>query len=344
MTSQLQQVGVVAIGRNEGERLRRCLNAAVAQAGHVVYVDSGSTDGSVEFAHSVGAQVVELDLATPFTAARARNAGFKRLIEVAPEISFVQFVDGDCELVDGYLAKALSAFENKDKLAVVSGRRRERDPHATIYNRLCDMEWDTPIGPCRSCHGDATVRREAFEDVGGFDNAMIAGEEPEMCVWLRGKGWSLERIDAEMTLHDAAMTKFSQWWKRMVRAGHAYAEGADKHGRPPELHNVRQVRSALLWGFALPGVSIVLLLVSLFEPWALTGFGVIMLGSIAMLLKIALFRRRKGDPWFDSLLYGLATLKGKLPTAIGILKYHRNKRTGTQSRLIEYKSEGAVRG
>lgn len=343
MSDQRQQVGVVAIGRNEGERLQRCLNAAVAQADHVVYVDSGSNDGSVEFARSLGVEVVELDLSTPFTAARSRNAGFRRLVDTAPDTAFVQFVDGDCELVEGYIAKALAAFEGQEKLGVVSGRRRERQPDATIYNQLCDMEWDTPIGPARACHGDAMMRRESFESVDGFDDTMIAGEEPELCVRLRAKGWTLERIDAEMTLHDAAITRFSQWWKRMVRAGHAYAEGADKHGAAPERHNVRQVRSALVWGAGLPLAMVGVMLVSMVNPWALLGLLALLLLDV-MAIKVALYRRRRGDGWMDSLMYGAFTMIGKLPTALGILKYHRNKRAGKQSRLIEYKSEGALRG
>src|SRR3990170_3982962 len=96
MTSRL---GIVAIGRNEGERLRACLRSVVGDNRVVVYVDSGSTDGSVEMARSMGAEVVELDLATPFTAARARNEGFHRLEQLNPNVAFVQFVDGDCEVV-----------------------------------------------------------------------------------------------------------------------------------------------------------------------------------------------------------------------------------------------------
>ena len=344
MTTQTQQVGVVAIGRNEGDRLKRCLAAALAQAGHVVYVDSGSTDGSVDFARSLGVEVVELDLSTPFTAARARNAGFKRLVALAPAIGFVQFVDGDCELVDGFIVKALAAFDHKEKRAVVSGRRRERHPDVSIYNRLCDMEWDTPIGPCKSCHGDALIRREAFEAVNGFDETMIAGEEPEMCVRLRSKGWTLERIDAEMTLHDAAMTRLSQWWKRNVRAGHAYAEGADKHGGAPEFHNVKQVRSALAWGIVYPVVELAMIAGAFFVPVLWITVVLMMLMGLAQIIKVARYRQRRGERIKFALLYGLSTMKAKLPLAIGILKYHRNKRLGRRSRLIEYKSEGALRG
>ena len=64
-------IGVVAIGRNEGDRLRVCLTSALRDSNHVVYVDSGSTDGSVAMVRELGATVVELDLSIPFTAARA---------------------------------------------------------------------------------------------------------------------------------------------------------------------------------------------------------------------------------------------------------------------------------
>lgn len=344
MSESAAQVGVVAIGRNEGERLKRCLSAAVAQADCVVYVDSGSTDGSVAYAKSQGVEVVELDLSTPFTAARARNAGFRRLIGVAPQMVFVQFVDGDCELVEGYIAKAVAAFEGKDKLGVVSGRRRERHREATLYNRLCDMEWDTPIGAAKACHGDAMIRRVAFEDVGGFDDTMIAGEEPEMCVRLRQKGWALERIDAEMTLHDAAMSRFGQWWKRMVRAGHAYAEGADKHGASPERHNVEQVRSSLMWGLLFPAVTVALVFASYQVPWLLIGVALNLLLMALLLYKVMRYRMGLGDAAGDARAYAFYTVLGKLPLAIGILKFWFNKLRGKRSRLIEYKSEGALRG
>ena len=179
------RIGIIVIGRNEGERLRRCL-ASVAGQGHaVVYVDSGSTDGSVDLAIGVGAAVVTLDRERPFTAARARNAGVERLRDLAPEADRVQFIDGDCELANGWLAKAVAALDAEPTLAVVYGRLRERHPEASVYNRLCDIEWNTPVGPADSSGGIAMMRVQDFESVGGFNPELIAGEEPDLCLRLR---------------------------------------------------------------------------------------------------------------------------------------------------------------
>ncbi len=73
--AKLPDVGVVVIGRNEGERLVRSLESVVGKAAAVVYVDSASSDQSVANARRIGADVVELDRSEPFTAARAECRG-----------------------------------------------------------------------------------------------------------------------------------------------------------------------------------------------------------------------------------------------------------------------------
>lgn len=315
------EIAAIVIGRNEGERLKRCL-ASLAGAGRVIYVDSGSVDGSTKLATDMGAEVVSLDMSQPFTAARARNAGIDRLRADPPV--FVQFMDGDCELREGWLATAQSFLEQNPKVGVVCGRRRERFPEASVYNRLTDQEWDTPVGQARSCGGDALMRWQALEQVGGYDPTMIAGEEPELCVRLRAAGWDVWRIDAEMTWHDAAMTRFSQWWKRSRRAGHAYAEGAAKHGAPPERHNVPQRNRALIWGLGVPVLAVIGALA--ISPWML----VILLLWPLQILRLA---RRSGDKTQAFFL-----TVGKLPEALGVLDYHWRRITGRgQGKLIEYK-------
>ncbi|NEP44967.1 MAG: glycosyltransferase, partial [Okeania sp. SIO2H7] len=266
----MDQVGLVAIGRNEGDRLKQCLTSVRDQLAHIVYVDSGSTDGSVEFAQSLGVDVVDLDLSIPFTAARARNAGFRRLLDLNPNLQFVQFVDGDCEVVAGWLTTAHQALVEHQDWAVVCGRRREKFPNRSIYNRLCDLEWDTPIGEAEACGGDSLMRVDAVKQVSGFNPALIAGEEPELCVRLRQQGWKIWRLDHEMTLHDAQMMAFGQWWKRAKRAGHAFAEGASLHGNSEQRHWVRETRSTWLWGVAIPAIA-------LLSAWPTHGLGLALL-------------------------------------------------------------------
>ena len=223
----------------------------------------------------------------------------------------MQFVDGDCEVVDGWLPLAADRLRANPGLAVVCGRRRERHPEQSVYNRLCDIEWDTPPGPALACGGDAMMRASAFEAVGGFRADLIAGEEPELCVRLRQAGHGIERLDAEMTLHDAAMNRFGQWWRRSVRAGHAFAEGAHLHGDAPERHWVREVRRIWLWGAAVPAVAL--------------GAAVPTLGASTLLLwgypvsaarAFAAIRRRGRAPGEAALAAAFTTL-GKLPETAG---------------------------
>lgn len=318
--------GAVVIGRNEGARLIRCLDSVCGPVAHVVYVDSGSSDGSVDAARARGVQVVELDLDTPFTAARARNAGLAALLNLAA-VEYVQFIDGDCELQQGWIETALAFLKDTSDAAVAFGRRRERFPEASVYNRLCDWEWDTPIGESAACGGDALMRVEGLQQVSGYNPHLIAGEEPDLCVRLRGKGWRIWRLDHEMTLHDAAMTRFSQWWNRTRRAGHAFAEGAALHGAGATRHWVRETRKAVIWGLVLP---LVLLLAAVIgSPWALLGFA----AYPAQLLRLALREGGDRQAWERAFFLVL----GKFPEALGVLQYRRGRLSGKRGGLIEYK-------
>jgi GT2 family glycosyltransferase len=325
-------VGVVAIGRNEGDRLKRCLRSAMAATDRVVYVDSGSTDGSCEFARSLGVEVVDLDTTLPFTAARARNAGIERLSQVWPGLAFVQVVDGDCEFAESWIDAAFDFMNTHPRCACVCGRRRERFPDASVYNRLTDLEWDTPIGPAKSCGGDALFRLDPLLAVGGYRDSLIAGEEPELCVRLRAAGWSVHRLDHEMTLHDAAMTRFSQFWKRAKRAGHAYAEGAAIHGKGPDRHGVRGTRSAVIWGLLLPvGAAI--------TAWWTFGLSMVLLLCLYtwQAWRVRSMNLRRGRSPRDATLAGVFTMLVKPAQASGVLLYWRRRLTGQRSTLIEYK-------
>jgi glycosyltransferase involved in cell wall biosynthesis len=323
----LYACGIVAIGRNEGDRLKRCLLSA-KQAAAVVYVDSGSSDGSVAWARGQGIDVVELDTSAGFTAARARNAGFRRLKELTPQLELVQFVDGDCEFADGWLDAAIAFLQLQPDAAAVFGRRRERHPERSIYNRICDAEWNVPLGRARACGGDVMMRFAALDQVAGYRDDFIAGEEPELCVRLRAAGWTIWRIDAEMTRHDAAMTRFGQWWRRNVRSGYAFALGRFCHGAPPEQLWVWESRRAWLWGIWLP-LACTLAVIAFGAP----GFALLLIYPLQLLRRIP---RQQGG-LRDRIGFASLELLGRFAEGVGQLKFAAHRLFKRRSEIIEYK-------
>jgi GT2 family glycosyltransferase len=298
----------------------------------VVYVDSGSTDGSVARARSHGAEAIELDRSQPFTAARGRNAGWRRLLEVRPELEFVQFIDGDCELADGWLATAVRFAKQHADVAVVCGRRREIDPARNIYHLWTDMEWDTPVGEAAYCGGDALIRTGALTSSGGFKEDLIAGEEPELCVRLRSAGWKIWRIDHEMTRHDIDLQSFGHWWKRSVRSGHAYAEGAALHGTGSERHWVRESRSIWIWGAVVP-------IATLLFAWSTHGLSILLavVAYLALFTKILLGRAgSRMEPVASAAPYAAWCVAMKWPQAVGQAMYWYGRWRGSPTTIIEY--------
>ncbi len=320
-------VGVVIIGRNEGDRLIRSLKSVIDKCQHIVYVDSASKDDSLSVAQQLGADVIELDMSLPFTAARARNAGFELLYKTNPTITYVQFIDGDCEINNQWIELATATLDSKSQVGVVCGRRREKYPEHSIYNKLCDIEWDTPIGYNNSCGGDFLIRASLFNEVKGFNPSIIAGEEPELCFRIRGQKKKIYRINAEMTLHDANIMHFSQWWKRNVRSGYAYALGAYMYGLTPEHYCIRECVGICLWAMIIPIATLVL---STFSLYYLIFFVTYPLQVIRIGFKSKL---KSNIKWKFSVFIML----GKFPEIQGCMKFILTKILRQKGAIIEYK-------
>ena len=339
---RLGNLGLVVIGRNEGERLVRCLASVCAIPNHV-YVDSGSTDRSVAVAREQGLAVVELPVPPAFTAARARNAGLARLLVDRPDLEFVQMVDGDCELRAGWIDAALEALGAEPKLAVVFGRLRERYPDRSIYNALCDDEWNGPLGDAPGCGGNALFRVTALRQAGLFNPAMIAGEDSELSMRLRKCGWQVRRIDAEMGLHDAAMTHFSQWWQRTRRSGHAYGEMAFLHPDARNPNWPRSVRSIVGWGGLMPAALLAAILLALGRnPIYWLAAALLLLPWPLRMMQLARRGQQRGLSAKIARASGILLMLGKLPQLQGLIGYHRNRLAGRASRLIEHKGANAA--
>lgn len=326
----LTDVGVVVIGRNEGDRLVQCLAALaphLERGGKIVYVDSGSTDGSLQAAERLSAIPYPLPADRPFNAARARNAGAQQLAEAAPDVAFIQFIDGDCILAPDWTEKARAFLLADPQAAVVCGRRRERFPEHSIYNRFMDLEWRAPIGKVMACGGDAMMRREAFDAVGGFNETIVAGEEPELCFRLRRRGWTIWRLEAEMTLHDAALRRFSQWWRRAVRSGYGCAQLFDVQRGRVASGFTRQLVNSAVWTLLGPFALLAAVFVS---KW----FLVLLLAYPVQIVRIAVRARpRVSNPW----AYAAVMTAGHFAGFEGACQYVWHATTGRIPRQADYK-------
>jgi glycosyltransferase involved in cell wall biosynthesis len=327
----LSTVGIVVIGRNEGSRLENCL-LTLDKNIPIVYVDSGSTDGSVKFALGLSCNVVELDMTRAFTAARARNVGWRTMASLWPEVQYIQFLDGDCELVPDWLSVAEEILTLRPEAAIVSGRLRERFPERSIFNRLCDFEWDTPIGLTKCCGGIAMIRLSALRAVHGYNDSLIAGEEPEMCLRMRQCHWTIWRLAKEMALHDAAMYRFGQWWARTKRGGFACASTAYLHRGSAESFNVQKVISALIWGLVIPA--------SIFSLALQFGAEFLLLLFIypVQILRLSFKKNsRTSNAYRFRLIRSVFIVLGKFPEAFGVGSFFFDSLLKRDRSLIEYK-------
>lgn len=321
-------IAAIAIGRNEGERLRRCLSALRPHVARLVYVDSGSTDDSIGFARSIGAEVVEIDSSIPFTAARARNEGFAALGVGAEVPEYVQLVDGDCAVDPDWIGAAAAALDADSQLGVVTGWRTEVKPHANAYHAMAEVEWRQPAGEIVACGGDMMVRAAAFAAVGGFDPSIIASEDEEFVIRTRKAGFRAIRLPLVMTRHDIAMTRLREWWRRNLRSGNGLAEVGDL--QPPHFRPER--RRAIVFGLILPLIIFAGLVTGSWWLWlpALFGYGVSMARVWLWLIGNGM------APTLAVRVAGLFTL-AKLPQFIGMARfYFRGGRKG-QVQIIEYK-------
>ncbi len=327
-------LSIVVIGRNEGPRLARCLNSITEARGvsgqqQIIYVDSASTDESPKIARDFGAEVIVLNAGCS-SAASGRNAGWRRA-----RAPFVLFLDGDTVLQPDFPRLALDAISQDKRTAAVWGHRREIHPEQSLYNRVLDLDWIYAPGETEYCGGDVLMRRCALEQVDGYDSTLIAGEEPELCRRLRHCGYRILHIDSPMTGHDLNITRFSQYWRRALRAGHAYAEiSARFRGSSDPMWRQESKSNFIRGGFwatsllgcvALLGVSPVPLLL-----W------------LTLLLALSFrsgWRARWKAPKQPALLllFGIHSQLQQIPILLGQLQFDRNQKAGRRGELIEYK-------
>jgi len=326
-------ISVVIIGRNEGPRLQRCIDSV--QQAHwgtlrhdIWYVDSRSTDNSLSLAQAQGAYTLVLPVG-PMCAAKARNLGWQ-----AAAGEFILFLDGDTELHPDFVNHALNALADSS-LCAAWGHRRESNPQQSIYTRVLDLDWIYPPGITPYFGGDALVRRSALARVGGFDDTLNAGEEPELCARLRAKGWKILHIDVPMTRHDLAVQTFKAYARRCYRSGIAYAEVTHRMqtlGDPLWQHEARRDLVHGLLYLAAP-----LLLALALALHVLAGLLLAALGMAVLLRTAWRCRARSGGNGSLALQYAVHSHLQKIPACFGQLAWKRAHARQQGLALVDYK-------
>lgn len=331
----LTTVSVIVIGRNEGERLRRCLASVQGADWHhlahdIIYVDSGSTDDSLQIAQKAGAACLALNDESP-CAAKARNLGWRHA-----QGEFILFLDGDTRLAPGFVRAALDALKN-ETLCAAWGHRRESDPGQSVYTKVLDLDWVYPVGPALYFGGDVLIRRCALEQVNGFDPSLKAGEEPELCARLRSHHWCIEHLDVPMTDHDLAVRSFRAYALRCYRSGIAYAEVAHRMKRMGDGLWQREAARDLRHGVLYALYPFVLAIAFLTHGAA--GLALLALAALVVLRSAWQCRwKAPGQPLL-CLQYAIHSHVQKLPALAGQLAWRRAQASRSEIALVEYKDE-----
>ena len=328
------RLSVVVIGRNEGIRLVRCIESIMRMRPlngsiEVIYVDSGSTDGSVERAERLNLKVISLNSTNPCAAA-GRNAGWR-----ASRAPILLFLDGDTMLEPNFVVDSIGELKDP-RIAVVFGDRREIDPNGSIYNRVLDLDWLAPVGPVEFCGGEALIRREVLERVGGYDEHLIAAEDTELCSRIRALGYVVLHVDRLMVHHDLAITRFSQYWRRGIRTGYAYAEVSERIRRCDLPNWYLQARRNRLQGSLLT-VAMIAVPSLIIAYRSITGILFALTLTTIVVARTAFRSRWKKAPMTTRILHALHSHLMQIPLVFGQVKYELNKLRGKAAILIEYK-------
>ncbi len=330
----MPELSVVVIGKDEGDRLKRCFASVrrmtKPEGGlELIYVDSGSIDDSIQAARQAGARVAILDTERP-TAGAARNAGWR--MATAP---FILFLDGDCTVDPSFAVRALPEFRDA-RIAAVFGRVRERHRETLLYDRMMQFDrWNPRSGPAIFCAGNSIMRHSVLQAVHGFDPDLIACEEPELCVRIRRQALVILRVDIPMAEHDLGMRRISQYCRRAFRMGYGVAEVSSRYPGS-QIWDRDRVGVNSTWGALL---SLLLLLsaagIVFWHSWVPL---IVTIGlSAAVALAIGRKNRRKTNSRATYLLYGLFWVLKQPPSLLGWIVFRIDKRLGRKRGWISCK-------
>ncbi len=222
--SASQRVFAVVINWNGGEGNLTCLRALVG-AGfdpeHVVLVDNASTDGSSQMAMKRYSGMTYLRNPTNLGFAEAANQGAEHALQMGAD--WVFFINNDLELAPrsleillqkaaidaqvGALAPRILMPGNPPRIWA-AGMRERFGPNVVqlIGHKKADGPAFQVTKEVSHLTGAALlVRRQALEEVGGFEPSYFAYmEDVDLCARLGRANWKILHVGEASAVHDAS--------------------------------------------------------------------------------------------------------------------------------------------
>lgn len=193
------ELSVVIPTYNRGESLTRCLRALSPEV-EVVVVDDGSSDETPHVPARVGHPRLRYIRQGNAGPASARNLGAR-----VARGDILAFTDDDCVPSPGWTqALAVRLADEPDEVGGVGGRvlpvRRGLISRYSTFHRILEPPGSLSYLVTANC----AYRREAFEAVGGFDEAIRkpGGEDPDLAFRVRAKGYRLAFEPSAVVHHD----------------------------------------------------------------------------------------------------------------------------------------------
>ena len=202
-TAPTHRFSVIVCTRNGRENIEGCLRsiAKVTGAFETIVVDDGSTDGTSKFVLGNFPQVRLLTI-PPSGLSAARNAG-----AAAAAGDIFAFTDDDCEPDKEWLARLDKAF--RDPEIAAAGGPNLPPPARTVEEAVIRAAPGAPshvlLDDTRAEHlpgCNIAVRREAFEEIGGFDTSFrTAGDDVDFCWRLSDAGLAMGFVPGAFVWH-----------------------------------------------------------------------------------------------------------------------------------------------
>jgi glycosyltransferase involved in cell wall biosynthesis len=248
--TQLPFVSVVIIGKDEEQNLGACIRSVrameyPAERLEIIYVDTGSSDRSVEIAR--GMQVIAVEEKSPFPSpGLARNRGMR---EARHDI--IHFIDGDMTIARDYLKEAVRLLDTGDIVCVI-GDVRERNSEKSFLARVLNYPWSSrEAGFVDAPGGGGTFKKVALQTVGGYNPLILKGQETELGYRIHERGYKIYKIEHLMAVHNYGIARLYDLLSRSYRMGASYGMIMTMPQSRSYADLTRRARNLLLQGILL---------------------------------------------------------------------------------------------